>query len=461
MFSFSAKMCTAVVVAAVIFIAAGAVYAACDSAQFQGILDNVFGDDGHGNLPSTVGYSAFLKSPSCSWAGAVGKANINRFEPAEDLTVAHQMVLGSLTKMFTAYVTLRQVDAGTLSLDNTVHQFFTPQELADLAGACTTDCPDFSGATILDLLDATHTFDDFVVANRDRDSLGLPDTLQMLLRELLKFIGRETVPDPAQQTAHELLKAVNVRRNLNYQGFETPNFGNTGYQLLGIILERVTSKSYEELIAENSLFGTSKPQFGFYPNPPLVLAANPYTVTTGAQQLGLPENLFGIYGAEDTPHGHVAVFGRNLDNQSAVTGSGGAGSLLATPSAYVKEFFRPLVNGGLLSPAGQVVFDNVFVPVPDEIAQDLFGATGISHGFGVFQQVGSEFGTILFKTGGTIASKCHLIHVRSSPNPDLTNATVFVCMSQRDLFRGLLIPGPPTAQQPEDVAPRFLRVLGQ
>ena len=456
------KTVLAVAVTAVVVFVAGSpknVHAGCDSGQFQAILDDVFNNDGQGSLPSTVGYSAVVKSPSCIWAGAIGKANINRFEPHPDLTVAHRMVVGSLTKMFTAHLTLGQIDAGTLTLSDMVSEFFTPQELANLSAGCTADCPDFS-ATIHDLLDATHTFDDFVVANRDGDPDGFPDTFQMLFRRLLQFIGKPTVPDPGQQTALDLLTAVSVRMNLNYRGFETPNFGNTGYQLLGLILERVTGKSFEQLIAENSVFGAGGSKFDFYPNP-TPIAANLYTVTTGAQELGLPQNLFGIYGAEDTPHGHTAVFSRNLDNQVAVTGSGGAGSILASPSDYVSSFFRPLVNGGLLSATGQNVFNNGFVLVPDALALEIFGETGISHGFGVFKQEGAEFGTILFKTGGTIGSKCHLIHVKTSPDPDLVNATVFACMSQRDLFKGFLTAGPPTAQQPEDVAPRFLRVLGQ
>ncbi len=395
---------------------------ACNSAAFQAILDNAFATGPAGEPSSAVGYTATVQSPFCTFLSAVGSA---RLEQPQALTFSNRVWVGSLTKMVTAYLALRLVEQGQLSMDATVNQFFTSQELGRLSVGCTNDCPNFSTITIRQLLNATHNLDDFVVADRNRN--GLIDTFDLSVERLLRLLGLPTLPTPVDGSAFETLAAIKVRRNLNYQGFETPNFGNTGYQLLGIILERVTGESYGDL-AKGTGFA-----FGFIPDTPvLVLDADQYTVTTGSlQAVGVPENFFGLYGVTSTPHGYTAINTRNFDNFPAGI-NGGAGSLIARPADYV-IFFRQLIKGNLLGPTGQALFNNAFVPVPSNIAPRLFGGVGVSHGFGVFRQpvtlANGSTVTVFFKPAGTFGSRTDLIHVVEA------DVTVLVDRNSLDFFQ--------------------------
>ena len=130
---------------------------------------------------------------------AYGLANVELGVPNRPETIFR---IASLSKQFTAVAILQLVERGQLSLDDRLARFYP-------------DFPDAGKITIYHLL--THT-------------AGVPDFISF----------DEALKTPLQSPPGERL-----------------NYSNTGYDILGRIIERVSGKSYADFLAEN-MFGPLK-----------------------------------------------------------------------------------------------------------------------------------------------------------------------------------------------------------
>jgi D-alanyl-D-alanine carboxypeptidase len=145
-----------------------------------------------------------------------GVANLELAAPATTTTVYE---IGSNTKQFTAAAIMMLVEEGRIRLDDSVTKYFE-------------DAPaSWSGITIRHLLSHTSGIQNHV---------AVPGYLSVFKTS----ITSETSP-----TRDELLKMF-FKLPLEFQPGETWAYDNTGYYLLGIIIEKVSGKSYWQFLEE-------------------------------------------------------------------------------------------------------------------------------------------------------------------------------------------------------------------
>jgi len=147
------------------------------------------------------------------YTGASGMADLELGVP---LTPDDVFELGSITKQFTASLVMRQVEAGKLALSDPLTRFFP-------------DYPHGDSITVENLL--THT-------SGIKNYTDLP---RHMAQEIRKDIS---VPD---------LIAVFRDEPMNFTPGSQWSYSNSGYILLGAILEQVTGTDYETLV-ETTIF---------------------------------------------------------------------------------------------------------------------------------------------------------------------------------------------------------------
>ena len=145
-----------------------------------------------------------------------GLANLELNVRATEDTVYE---IGSNTKQFTAAAVMMLVEEGKINLDDKLTKYF-PEALES-----------WSGITVRHLLSHTSGIQNHV---------AVPDWLNVFKTS----ITSETTP-----ARNELLKMF-FKLPLEFQPGETWSYDNTGYYLLGIIIEKASGKSYWEFLAE-------------------------------------------------------------------------------------------------------------------------------------------------------------------------------------------------------------------
>lgn len=207
--------------------------------------------------------------------------------------------MASATKMFTATVILQLVGEGRLALDDSVEKW--------LPGLVRGNGYDGTSSTVRQLLNHTSG-----VVYAPVFPLDSPADYQQH--------ANSVPPGPEQQVAESITHAPNFTPGTSW------SYSNTGYLLLGMIIEKVTGRPwYEEaerrIIEPLHLTGTSYPgDTSTVPNP----HATGYTQwSTG--------------GLVDTTDGRVGEF------------AGAAGALITT-TADLNTFLRALLSGELLPP---------------------------------------------------------------------------------------------------------------
>src|ERR1044071_8640226 len=143
---------------------------------------------------------------------AIGYSQINGTEK-KPLTAANRFRIGSITKMFTAALILQLAEEGKLKLTDTLDKFL-PQ------------VPNAKKITIVQIL--AHRSGTPNV-RREQNAQGNVNTTPMTKDEHLALIIKAT-PDFEPDTK--------------------PLYSNSGYFLLGLIIEKVTGKSYEAALQE-------------------------------------------------------------------------------------------------------------------------------------------------------------------------------------------------------------------
>ncbi|MEW5868547.1 MAG: serine hydrolase domain-containing protein [Chloroflexota bacterium] len=160
-----------------------------------------------------VGLQATLVLPDGdSWTGVSGYAS---HEQAVPLTPQHHLYIGSLTKLLTAALVVRQVEAGAFGLDSTLEPWF--------------DSPWASRVSVADLLNHTS---------------GIPSYTEEAWF-LVRYFG---LPQKTWLPAE--LAAGIANRPLEFEPGSRHRYSNSNYLLLGLLLEKSTGKSYAEFIAD-------------------------------------------------------------------------------------------------------------------------------------------------------------------------------------------------------------------
>ena len=293
-------------------------------------------------------------------------------------------------------------------------------------------CAKLKKITLRQLLNGNHGLLDFV-NEVDRNANGFVDNIEFLLGDFVEALGVEPLPAPDADEGFEVLAATGLlqapgarRGGRRLVDFEV-SFGNTGYQLLGLALERASGKSYDELVEEHLTgplgLGTMSLATAAPKRPAKGGLASEYAITSGAADSefdGLDETLFGVYPLTEV-NGHPAVDIFDVGPLVFSNGGGAAGALAAAPEDYAR-FFHALVTGELLSEASQALFEDGFVQVEDLVFE---------HGFGLFRSSGA-LGTTLSKGGQTAGSCCQTIHALADQGGN--GVTAVVCRNSFDLF---------------------------
>lgn len=143
-----------------------------------------------------------------------------------------KFLLGSITKQFTATAILQLQEKGKLSVDDQIKKYI----------------PDYSHGekiTIHNLL--THTS-------------GIPN-----FTSFPEYTKTMMLPSPAEKTIERF-----KNKPLEFNPGDKFSYSNSGYILLGYIIEKVSGKSYEEIIDENIFKPLNMNDSGYGKNRPLI-----------------------------------------------------------------------------------------------------------------------------------------------------------------------------------------------
>jgi len=164
-----------------------------------------------------MGSLVIVKDGKVLYTRAIGYSQINGTEK-KPLTAANRFRIASITKMFTATMILQLVEEGKLRLTDTLDKFF-PQ------------VPNAQKITILQIL-----------SHRS----GMPNVRR-----------DQATWKPGEPVTKDEMLALIVKGAPEFEPDTKNSYSNSGYFLLGLILEKLTGKPYEQALEEriNSKIG--------------------------------------------------------------------------------------------------------------------------------------------------------------------------------------------------------------
>lgn len=217
--------------------------------QFQTLLNNVVVNDNA--IHSAV---LMVEAPlrNLSWKGAAGLA-----DPGANLAMDpdDQFRTASIGKMTCATLAMALVEAGQIGLDDSIH-LYLPDSIMN--GLHVFQGQDYSERiTIRQLLSHTSGLPDYV-EDGDANANGLPDFLELLMAQPNEFWTPEETIAYAKEHLTPFFQPG--------QGF---HYSDTNYQLLGLILQNVTTKALNVLYRESlfSPLGMNYTYMEFYDTP--------------------------------------------------------------------------------------------------------------------------------------------------------------------------------------------------
>jgi D-alanyl-D-alanine carboxypeptidase len=253
-----------------------------------------------------------------TWNGEAGYADIAH---QCSLTLDHHLYLGSITKLFTATLVMKEVENGSLSLDQNINHWI--------------QVPNAENITIRNLL--SHTS-------------GLPDYARNTWFQI-RWLG---LPSKTWHPS-ELMRVVQDKP-LRFSLGSRHEYSNSNYLLLGVMLEKATGKPYSEILEENVLAKLNIQDTYFLDYPDDMAIANGYDETL----LHLGRRNF-------------TGFRRSLES-----GAYAAGGILST-SQDVARFANALFNGQVVSDTSLLQMEK-FAEAPDEDIPEQTGyGLGIRH----------------------------------------------------------------------------------
>lgn len=295
--------------------------------EFQKILS-----DAKSNTESpALLLSVARPSKNWSWSGAIGKANIGS---SENATIQHRFRIASVTKMFTAAAILLLEEENKLSLTDPIKLHLSSAMMLSIKNKI----PNADNITIRNLLNHTSTLGEYT---------GTTDYANL-------FPNKNSAPT-RQQVIEIGLKYSPVG------SFGTWNYSNTGYNLLSIVIEKVSGKDYRTFIKER-IIDYLKLSNTYFPNDELMQAPfiTPYfTFTPPAKEAD-----------------NFATFNCNW----AI----GTGDLVSS-LGDLQTFIQSLVQGKLIKSQSFLKMN------ADPISSSYTGLPGEKYGLGVFMCDNPEF----------------------------------------------------------------------
>jgi D-alanyl-D-alanine carboxypeptidase len=272
------------------------------------------------------------------WSGAVGYANLKTHSRAN---AAYLYGIGSITKTFVACIVERLVDQGQLSLDATAADILGPEVIAGI--------PNADRATIRQLLNHTS---------------GIP-TWEFDAEWIRKGRGAESVPERIWRNTETLDYVRGGRHPATNAPGKSYAYANTNYTLLGLVVEKVTSRDIVDVLHKDLLepLGLADIRLeGFEPiDPSRIPARYHYETPEFRRTAGL------------SPAFYLAAPGLIDVSRSNLSTEWTAGGLLAT-AHDLAAFTLALRDGRVVAPATLARMVS-FAPTgeaAEEVGQGLF-----------------------------------------------------------------------------------------
>lgn len=183
-------------------------------------LDNLVAPYRETDAPGMA--AILIRDGRVAWQTAFGLANL---ETKRAITTATQFELASMTKQFTAMAIMILFEQGKLKFDDTLDKY----------------CPEFPA---------------YARSIRIRDLLrhvsGLPDYEELMVGKIGDDFFRSSKGPPAAHefTSAEVLRTLSLQPKLKFAPGTRFEYSNSGYEVLGQIVERVSGKRYAEFLKE-------------------------------------------------------------------------------------------------------------------------------------------------------------------------------------------------------------------
>lgn len=159
-----------------------------------------------------MGSLIIAKNGKAVYSRSIGYGQINGGDK-KPLTGASRFRIGSITKMFTAAIVLRLVEEKKLKLTDTLDKFF----------------PQIANAQKITIA--------HILAHRS----GIHDSL----------VDRDLRPGPrTEPVTKEQMLALVAKGKPDFEPDAKNQYSNSGYAILGLVIEKVTGKPYEETLKE-------------------------------------------------------------------------------------------------------------------------------------------------------------------------------------------------------------------
>ncbi len=259
--------------------------------------------------------------------------------------------------------------------------------------------------------------------------------------DLLEALGLEPVPPVSSDNGYEYLKTFGLKRNERaviggkmFARDMEKTLGNTGFQLLGVILEHQTGQTLDELIAEHIVEPLDIDPIFVYldPTEPSHLIATGYEMITGTpfDQAGI-ETIYPL--VDFNGHRAISTLSLGLGLPANIHLAGGASGLVANPRSH-RTFMDAFINGDLLGQAAKDELANSFVVMPD---RSTAGSVEFSNGFGVSKRTTTNMtgfidASIIVHGGSLPGIECR-DPVIQRPNPTIAPVTGVMCINSRQL----------------------------
>ncbi len=300
--------------------------------QLQALLDAAAN-----KLPGAMLY---ISSPgSGTWTGAAGVGNIETGMPMRH---DDKFRAGSIMKPFVSVVVLQLVEEGLISLDDPM--------TAILSESVTTKFADSDQITMRMLLNHTS---------------GIPDSLT-------EAVYAEIATNPAKIWTDEEWLDISAAQEPYFPPGQGWQYSNTGYVLLGLVIEEITGSSWRESVRERVI-------------KPLNLQN---TLLPEPGDLSIPGNYV---------HGYHPINGEVIDITGVDPSMAGAagGSALVTTTSDLSRFLDMLFAGELFQNAETLDEMLTYVDAPDEQGVPYWYGLGIEkYAFpGGIEAIGHSGGT--------------------------------------------------------------------
>ncbi|RKS78760.1 D-alanyl-D-alanine carboxypeptidase [Actinomadura pelletieri DSM 43383] len=302
------------------------------TAAAQPHRDSLQGDVDAIRATGATGVLAEVRTSSGGHAARAGVADLRTGRPVPWNSYFR---IGSDTKTYTSVVALQLVGEGKLQLTDTVEKW--------LPGLVRGKGNDGRKITVKNLLRHTSGLNDYVAVELGDGSDWTPEKY----RE-----NRFRVSTPQEKVATAMTRPPQWVPNTSNPAEETRwGYSNTNYVLAGLIIEKVTGRSWEQQVHERII-------------EPLGLR---HTITPGTS----------AYVPQPSATAYTRFPGRkDLTDTSINVGAGPEGGIIGTPHDHA-TFLRALLGGRLLRPA-QLAQMKQTVPVDDWIPAD-----GVRYGLGL------------------------------------------------------------------------------